>query len=826
MFKKNYVTIAFSHTIRTWLPVFAAGMLVFILANCARESRPTGGAKDTLAPAVILEKPNNNSINVRPQKITIKFDEAIQLDKIQENCMISPALDEFPEITAKNKKLIISLQNNTLQAQTTYNFSFTNAIKDINEGNTIESYSYAFSTSEVIDSFKIAGKVSYAHNLQPPKAAYVVLHSNEHDSVFSTKKPKYITQTTKNGSFEFNHIAPGEYKLFALEDANKDYMFNQAHELIAFHDSIIRPWARQTTDTVWYKRKNDSIPQSIDSFVVQPKTIWSHQDIELQLFKNSAAKLNISNAQRISLFAYGWKFSKPVTSSDFSVHIPNFSSSSYTTEILSDSIILWLYDTLLMKQAETPILVSHSSTTDTLKLFASKDVPSRLLCNVSKNKSTITPVDSITITMLRPIQTETKPMYLARVKDSLTFTTMWHTPHAIDAEKLPIITSQAPPLQTPYVPKYFYQKQELLSHKIGQHRCAFYFAKPIQLSDIQLQLETLPQLTNWYLLEYDVSTNAVLCWITNPDIMKLKNTSIIIRYPSEGSTISKTIEFAPGFSKKDSFKKVVHSKLVVDVLETQKKELLLDNAIHIVCNNPIQTVTKELFTLIDAADSLQLSCISNIEKYGTRGILVYYNGKPSATYTLRIQKDALTDIYGTTNKAKEIKLQTQKQTTCKIYTQLQTTVYKQGLRNYTIAPPAVAGSYALIIPSNSYVDIYGAANDSCIHFFQISKSETYGSLRIAVKPYNSNILIQLYKKDSKSNTPDYQQNVSNQGVYSFAYVQPGEYLMRAIIDKNKNLLWDSGSLDTRQQPETIIQFEKPITIKANWDNSIEWKMEN
>ena len=436
------MTIAFSHTIRTWLPVFAAGMLVFILANCARESRPTGGAKDTLAPAVILEKPNNNSINVRPQKITIKFDEAIQLDKIQENCMISPALDEFPEITAKNKKLIISLQNNTLQAQTTYNFSFANAIKDINEGNTIESYSYAFSTSEVIDSFKIAGKVSYAHNLQPPKAAYVVLHSNEHDSVFSTKKPKYITQTTKNGSFEFNHIAPGEYKLFALEDANKDYMFNQAHELIAFYDSIIRPWARQTTDTVWYKRKNDSIPQSIDSFVVQPKTIWSHQDIELQLFKNSAAKLDISNAQRISLFAYGWKFSKPVTSSDFSIHIPNFSSSSYTTEILSDSIILWLHDTLLMKQAETPIFVSHSSTTDTLKLFASKDVPSRLLCNVSKNKSTITPVDSITITMLRPIQTETKPMYLA-CKRFVDIQTMWHTPHAIDAEKLPIITSQA-----------------------------------------------------------------------------------------------------------------------------------------------------------------------------------------------------------------------------------------------------------------------------------------------------------------------------------------------------------------------------------------------
>lgn len=821
------MTTTFSHSFRTWIPVFTAGLLVFILANCARESRPTGGLKDTTAPNVVWEKPINNSVSVEPQKITIKFDESVKLNKVQENCIISPAFDEFPKITTQKNKVIISLKDNKLLPNTTYNFSFTNAIEDINEGNKIETYSYAFSTSTVIDSFKIAGKVIYAEHGIAPKSAFVLLHSDLNDSAFSTKKPKYVTQTTKDGSFEFNHIAPGTYKLFALEDANKDYIFNQANEKIAFYDTLITPSAQRVTDTVWFKRHNDSIPQSIDSFEIKTVTRFSHQNIVLQLFKNSTTQLEISNAKRISQYTYGWKFSKPVSNSDFSVHIPNYGASSYTTEILTDSVILWLTDTSLIKKPETKILVTHFAKTDTLSLITFKDAPQRLGCDMSKNKSIITPNEKhIAATFIRPITTNTKNMYIAQVKDTSIFASMWNTPLALDSDKQPIIESQLPPIEPAFTPKFFYATQELLSYKTGQHRCAFYFAQPIQLSDIQLQLELFPNINNWYTLEYDTSSNAILCWITNTDIMKLKNISIIITYPSQGTRISKTIEFSPGFSKKDSFKNTKPSRVVADVLEQQKKELLLDNAIHIVCNNPVQSITKELFTLTNNADSLQQSCITQILQFGTRGILVYYKAKPTSKYTLRIEKDAITDIYGTTNKEKKIELQTQSKTSTKLYTPISTTIEQKDLRTYHISRPTTPGSYALIAPQAAYTDIYGAKSDSCVFYFQIPKSENYGTLNVQVKPYNQQLIIQLYKKDSKTTTPDYELSNTSNAPYVFTYIVPGEYSMRAIVDRNVNKKWDSGNLETRQQPEPILLFEKPITIKANWDNTIEWKMEN
>ncbi|HRS19334.1 MAG TPA: Ig-like domain-containing domain, partial [Bacteroidales bacterium] len=209
--------IVFYQRIRVFVPIIGASLLVFILANCARESRPTGGMKDTTAPQVVLEKPLNNSVLVAPKKVVIAFNESVTLDKIQEQCIISPSLSEFPKISAKKNKVTISLHKTTLQPNTTYSFTFSKAIKDVNEGNTLESYSYAFSTSSVIDSCKIAGKVLYAQSLNIPKNAYVLLYSNLSESAVKTQKPNYITQVTRDGSFQFNNIAAGTYAIYALE---------------------------------------------------------------------------------------------------------------------------------------------------------------------------------------------------------------------------------------------------------------------------------------------------------------------------------------------------------------------------------------------------------------------------------------------------------------------------------------------------------------------------------------------------------------------------------------------------------------------------------
>ena len=210
--------------------------------------------------------------------------------------MIAPIMEERPEITVKKKKMTIDLRKQTLQPGTTYSFNFNNAIKDLTEKNVTEQYIYAFSTGAGIDSMKIAGSVTYAADGNVPERAYVLLYDNLSDTAFKTQKPRYVTQTTKKGDFAFSNIEAKPYKIYALEDSDKDFTFNQVSEKIAFLDTLFNPTAERYIDSVWFthidtiRMKTDEGADSIryetvkDSFDLVEKTRWSDQNVKLQLF--------------------------------------------------------------------------------------------------------------------------------------------------------------------------------------------------------------------------------------------------------------------------------------------------------------------------------------------------------------------------------------------------------------------------------------------------------------------------------------------------------------------------------------------------------------
>lgn len=49
------------------------------------------------------------------------------------------------------------------------------------------------------------------------------------------------------------------------------------------------------------------------------------------------------------------------------------------------------------------------------------------------------------------------------------------------------------------------------------------------------------------------------------------------------------------------------------------------------------------------------------------------------------------------------------------------------------------------------------------------------------------------------------------------------YQLRLIQDKNKNGVWDSGSLAKREQAEAILYYPEEIQLRENWDLEISWK---
>ncbi len=216
--------------------------LVFIsllFASCARVGSPVGGSKDSIPPQVTGSNIDSPRINVprNIRELRIDFDEYITLKDINKQLIISPPLRKITKILPSgmgNKYLLIKWED-TLQANTTYNFNFGNAIVDNNEGNALGYYNFAFSTGEKIDSLYISGELKSLFNDKNNKNEDLVVGLyQEKDSMDYRQKPYYITKADPDGYFELNYLAAGDYRIVAFEDSNSNSVYDIGKEKVGF----------------------------------------------------------------------------------------------------------------------------------------------------------------------------------------------------------------------------------------------------------------------------------------------------------------------------------------------------------------------------------------------------------------------------------------------------------------------------------------------------------------------------------------------------------------------------------------------------------------
>ena len=212
-----------------------------IVTSCARVGSPVGGPKDTIPPRVVGSNIDTSRVNVprNIKELRIDFDEYITLKDINKNLIISPPLKRMKKILPSgmaNKYLLIKWDD-TLQANTTYNFNFGNSIVDNNEGNPLQYYTFAFSTGDKIDNLYISGDVK---NMIAPKQSgtaeknFVVGLYQEKDSMNYRQKPYYITKADPDGYFELNYLSPGNYRILAFDDANGNSVYDAGKESVGF----------------------------------------------------------------------------------------------------------------------------------------------------------------------------------------------------------------------------------------------------------------------------------------------------------------------------------------------------------------------------------------------------------------------------------------------------------------------------------------------------------------------------------------------------------------------------------------------------------------
>jgi uncharacterized protein (DUF2141 family) len=330
---------------------------------------PDGGWYDDDPPRVVSSTPADQATNVTAKKITILFDEYIKLADPSQNVIVSPPQLEMPEIKAAGKKIVVELKD-TLKPNTTYTIDFSDAITDNNEDNPMGNFTYTFSTGEQIDTFEVAGYVLDASNLEPVKGISVGLYNNLADSVFRKEPLMRISRTDGTGRFVIKGVAPGEYRVYALQDADNDFKFTQKSEMIAFSHQTYKPYSKPDIrqDTIW----RDTL--HIDNILQVPYTHFFPDDVIMMAFQEVQTDRYLlkqpdrTDANRIKLFfSYGNEQLPVIKGLNFDA------DSAFVVEYneKKDSLIYWLRDTTLINQ-DTLALSMEYLMTDSMGVLVSQ----------------------------------------------------------------------------------------------------------------------------------------------------------------------------------------------------------------------------------------------------------------------------------------------------------------------------------------------------------------------------------------------------------------------------------------------------------------------
>ena len=212
-----------------------AGVAAFY--SCASIGRPDGGPRDETPPRFMKSSPVAGALNSTRKKISLEFDEYIKLEKANEKVVISPPQAQQPEIKPSGKKININLLD-SLKPNTTYTIDFSDAIVDNNEGNPLGNFAFTFSTGDVIDTLEVSGTLLEASNLEPVKGMLVGLHSNLSDTAFTKLPFDRVARTDSRGHFVIRGIAPGEYRIFGLMDADFIVKFSNFSFSLSIHISL------------------------------------------------------------------------------------------------------------------------------------------------------------------------------------------------------------------------------------------------------------------------------------------------------------------------------------------------------------------------------------------------------------------------------------------------------------------------------------------------------------------------------------------------------------------------------------------------------------
>ncbi len=339
--------------------------VVTLLAACASIGRPEGGERDELPPVFVRSNPEPGALEFKGNRLNIFFDENIKMEDVMNKVVVSPVQKQPPSISANGKRLTVEFRD-TLVDNATYTVDFSDAIRDLNEGNILDGFAFDFSTGSTRDSLVISGMLFEARNLEPAQGMIVGVYSNLSDTAISTLPFERIAKTNQYGQFVIRNLAPGTYNVYAVNDLNRDYHWDRSED-VAFLSQSVVPEIENITVTDTLRASN-----GMDSIVMRPGHRYLPNDLLMTWFNENYRSQYLKNNSRIDSTRIAIELGAPTDTLPVLTLLNTPSAGKRVDEVArtdysarGDSITYWLTDKGVIK-TDTLIVEARYLRTDTL----------------------------------------------------------------------------------------------------------------------------------------------------------------------------------------------------------------------------------------------------------------------------------------------------------------------------------------------------------------------------------------------------------------------------------------------------------------------------
>jgi len=227
--------------------IFLLGIAILCIAGCATKGSPGGGPVDRTPPEIVSTFPATDSTGIARdiKSIDIEFSERMNEGSLSNAIFISPPLD-YTIKWKRSRKLELQLSD-TLWNNQTYVISIAAEASDERNNKMVQSYQFAFSTGDIIDRGAITGRVVDARREEMVLIFAFALSDTGEAPDPTIQKPGYISQTGQDGNFFLNFLKPARYRVFAIQDQNRNLRLDANFERVGI------PYRDVTIDSVRMK---------------------------------------------------------------------------------------------------------------------------------------------------------------------------------------------------------------------------------------------------------------------------------------------------------------------------------------------------------------------------------------------------------------------------------------------------------------------------------------------------------------------------------------------------------------------------------------------